>query len=153
MHIRHIFCPTDFSAGSHEAFETALVMATDSGARLTLFHVLHVPPMVFPDVMLPTTTELMRELEEAAEHQLQALCARARAAGVVSDYQTAFGTTHAEICAAAEQAGVDLIVIGTHGRGGFSHAILGSVAEKVVRKAQCPVLTVRSQMHSTFAHQ
>ena len=48
-----------------------------------------------------------------------------------------------EICAAADELGVDLIVIGTHGRGGLSHALLGSVAEKVVRKAPCPVLTVQ----------
>ena len=79
-------------------------------------------------------------------------CERARAAGIDADTRTAFGATPTEICAAADELGADLIVIGTHGRGGLSHALLGSVAEKVVRKAPCPVLTVRPQMHSTFAH-
>jgi nucleotide-binding universal stress UspA family protein len=152
MHIRHILCPTDFSEGSEEAFQTALMMAGESRAKLTLFHVHHVPTTVFPDVILPVTPSVQRDLERAVEQSLAELCARARAAGVSADYRTAVGATHAEICEAADAIGADLIVIGTHGRSGISHAILGSVAEKVVRKAQCPVLTVRSHMHTTFAH-
>jgi nucleotide-binding universal stress UspA family protein len=152
MHLRHILVPTDFSEGSSEAFATALDMARDSGARLTLFHVHHVPTTVFPDVILPLTPELMQNVQHSAELVLEQLRDRALAAGVDSDIRTAFGTTHTEICVLAEELGVDLIVVGTHGRGGLSHALLGSVAEKVVRKAPCPVLTVRSHMHSTFAH-
>jgi nucleotide-binding universal stress UspA family protein len=152
MHIRHILCPTDFSEGSDEAFETALMMAVDSGARITLFHVHQVPAPVFPDVILPITPAILREAEQSAEHSLDRLCDRARAAGVTADRRTAVGAPHLEICAAADEIGADLIVMGTHGRTGLSHVILGSVAEKVVRKAQCPVLTVRSHMHATFAH-
>ena len=58
----------------------------------------------------------------------------------------------AGICTVAKSEKADLIVMGTHGRGGIGHAILGSVAEKVVRRAQCPVLTVRAKMHASFAH-
>ena len=152
MHLRHILVPTDFSAGSAEAFDTALDMARDTGARITLFHVHHLPASVFPDAILPVGPELMRDVERSVESVLGRLVDRGRAAGVECDYRTAFGATHVEICAMAETLGVDLIVIGTHGRGGLSHALLGSVAEKVVRKAPCPVLTVRPQMHSTFAH-
>jgi nucleotide-binding universal stress UspA family protein len=152
MRMRHILVPTDFSEGSTEAFETALDMARDSGARLTLFHVHHVPTMVFPDVILPLTPELMQNVQHSADLVLDQLRERAVAAGVDTDCKTTFGSTHTEIIDAAEELGVDLIVIGTHGRGGLSHALLGSVAEKVVRKAPCPVLTVRSHMHSTFAH-
>ena len=152
MRIRHILVPTDFSEGSTQAFDTALDMARDSGARLTLFHVHHVPASVFPDVILPLSPELMRDVERSVELVLERWVERARAAGVVADSRTSFGATHDEICAAAEALDVDLIVIGTHGRGGLSHALLGSVAEKVVRRAPCPVLTVRPHMHSTFAH-
>jgi universal stress protein A len=151
MHIRHILVPTDFSDGSNEAFETALDMARDTGARMTVFHVHHVPTAVFPDVILPITPEMVRDVEHSADVVLEQLCARARAAGIVADHKTSFGTTHVEICEAAEKDDVDLIVIGTHGRSGLAHTLLGSVAEKVVRKAPCPVLTVRPQMHATFA--
>src|SRR3954469_16736755 len=102
MHIRHILCPTDFSDGSREAFETAMAMAADSGARLTLFHVHHVPPPVYPDMVMPLTTEIMHDVEAAAEHQLQEWCARARAAGISCEYETSFGATHSEILDAAE---------------------------------------------------
>lgn len=152
MHIRHILVPTDFSDGSTRAFETAVDMALDSGAKLTLFHVNHVPTTVFPDVILPLSPEIQRDLEHSVQLVLDQWCERARAAGVDADTRTAFGGTALEICAAADELGADLIVIGTHGRGGLSHALLGSVAEKVVRKAPCPVLTVSPQMHSTFAH-
>jgi nucleotide-binding universal stress UspA family protein len=152
MHIRHILVPTDFSAGSNEAFATALTMAQDTGARMTLFHVHHLPTMVFPDAILPISPELIRDIEHSVDVLLSAMCERAQAAGIAVKAQTTFGTTHVEICAAAESLDADLIVIGTHGRGGLSHALLGSVAEKVVRRAPCPVLTVRQHMHSTFAH-
>jgi nucleotide-binding universal stress UspA family protein len=152
MRIRHILVPTDFSDGSTCAFETAVAMALDSGAKLTLFHVNHVPTTVFPDVILPLSPEIQRDLEHSVQLILDQWCERARAAGVDADTRTVFGATPNEICIAAEQLAADLIVIGTHGRGGLSHALLGSVAEKVVRKAPCPVLTVRPQMHSTFAH-
>lgn len=152
MRMRHILVPTDFSDGSREAFNTAIDLARDSGARLTLFHVNHVPTSVFPDVILPMSPELMRDAEHSVEHVLLHLCEEARQAGVDADWKTAFGATHVEICTLADALAVDLIVIGTHGHGGLSHMLLGSVAEKVVRKAPCPVLTVRAQMHSTFAH-
>jgi nucleotide-binding universal stress UspA family protein len=152
MRIRHILVPTDFSDGSVRAFETALDMAVDTGARMTLFHVHHIPTAVYPDVILPLSPELVRDLERSVEVVLDRWCDRARAAGVDTDTCTSFGATHEEICNTADALDIDLIVIGTHGRSGLSHALLGSVAEKVVRKAPCPVLTVRPHMHSTFAH-
>jgi nucleotide-binding universal stress UspA family protein len=150
MHIRHILVPTDFSDGSAEAFETALVMAADTGARLTLLHVQHLSATL-PDVIMPMAPEMLRHVEHSIEIILHELCERARDRGVLAESMTAIGATHLEICKAAQERGADLIVIGAHGRGGFAHAILGSVAEKVVRRAPCPVLTVRPQTHS-FLH-
>lgn len=152
MYLQHILVPTDFSSGSNQALATAIGLALDTGARLTLLHVTQIPPQVFPDMIMPAGPELMQEVEHSADALLEELCARARAAGVDADWQTAIGGVHQEICERAERLGVDLIVIATHGRSGLSHAFYGSVAEKVVRKAPCPVLTVRSDMHSTFAH-
>jgi nucleotide-binding universal stress UspA family protein len=151
MHIRHILVPTDFSDGSAEAFETALAMAHDTGARLTLLHVQSVPTIGFSDVIMPMAPEMVRHVEHSIDLILGQLCNRARARGVSADFKNAVGATHIEICHSAEALGVDLIVIGAHGKGGFGHAILGSVAEKVVRRAPCPVLTVRPQTHS-FLH-
>ena len=152
MYLRHILVPTDFSAGSNEALATAIGLALDGGARITLLHVTHLPAQVFPDMIMPMGPELIREAEHSVDGLLEELCARAREAGVDADWRTSLGTTHVEICAQAKTLGVDLIVIGTHGRTGLSHALLGSVAEKVVRRAPCPVLTVRPETHSTFAH-
>jgi nucleotide-binding universal stress UspA family protein len=151
MRIRHILVPTDFSDGSRAAFDTALDLALDSGARLTLFHVHHVPTSLAPDAIIPVSPELLHDLEHSADLALDQSCDKARAVGIAADHQTSFGTTHTEICSAADQLGVDLIVIGTHGRTGLSHVLLGSVAEKVVRHARCPVLTVRPEMHAAFA--
>jgi nucleotide-binding universal stress UspA family protein len=152
MYLRRILVPTDFSAGSREAFATAIGLGLDTGARITLLHVSHVPAQIFPDMIMPMGPELMHDVEHSADGLLEELCARARAAGVEADWQTSIGSTHEEICARAEELDADLIVIGTHGRTGLAHALLGSVAEKVVRKAPCPVLTVRPQIHSTLAH-
>jgi nucleotide-binding universal stress UspA family protein len=152
VHIRHILVPTDFSDGAREAFTTAIGLARDSGARLTLFHVNHVPTSTFPDVILPMTPDLVRDIEYSTQTVLKRWCAEASEAGVECDWKTTFGATHVEICNLAERLEVDLICMGTHGHTGLSHVLLGSVAEKVVRKAPCPVLTVRPQMHSTFAH-
>jgi nucleotide-binding universal stress UspA family protein len=152
MYLRHILVPTDFSAGSNEALATAIGLALDTGARITVFHVHHVPAQIFPDMIMPIGPELMHDIERSAAGLLEELCARARVAGVEADWQTSIGSTHVEICHRAHKIGADLIVIGTHGRTGLSHVLLGSVAEKVVRRSPCPVLTVRPEMHSTFAH-
>jgi nucleotide-binding universal stress UspA family protein len=149
--LHRILVPIDFSEGSHAAFETALALAMNFGASLTLFHVHHLPAAVFPDVILPIAPELMRSIEHTVQLSLGEIAARGRAASVACDTMTAIGTIHFEICALAERIHADLIVIGTHGRTGLSHAVLGSVAEKVVRRAPCPVLTVRQRAHS-FVH-
>ena len=152
MRIRHILCPTDFSEGSEEAFASALSLAADSGARLTLLHVHPLPPtMVLPDVLVPLSPDLVRTVEHSVDLALDELCHRARARGVECGHATVIGAAAPEICRSAESLGVDLIIIGAHGKGGLGHAILGSVAERVVRRAPCAVLTVRPEARS-FLH-
>lgn len=142
MRVSHILCPTDFSDGSEAAFKTAVELARDSGARLTLLYVHHVPATALPDMFFAMSPELLQDSERTVDGYLGQLVDRARAAGVAASPRSRFGSTHREICGAASELGVDLIVIGTHGRSGLTHAILGSVAERVVRHARCPVLTV-----------
>ena len=142
MRFRHILVPTDFSDGSEAAFAAALDLARSAGARVTVMHVHHVPASALPDMLFAMTPELMQNIEHSVELCLAALVERAREAGVEACQRTLFGATHREICTMARDVGADLIVIGTHGHTGLSHAILGSVAERVVRTASCPVLTV-----------
>jgi nucleotide-binding universal stress UspA family protein len=96
----------------------------------------------------PLSSELLHDLEHAAEQGLAELVATARAAGVEATSRTRYGSTAREICEQARDLGTDLIVLGTHGRSGLSRALLGSVAERVVRRAPCPVLTVRPHAHA-----
>jgi nucleotide-binding universal stress UspA family protein len=149
MQPRHILVPIDFSDGSSEAFATAVDMAQRSGGRLTLMHVMHMAMTTMPDVAM-LSAEVQQGVQESVERGLTMLCERAQAAGVAADWRTVIGSTSAEICLMAQDLAVDLVVIGGHGGGAFAHAILGSVAERVVRKAHCPVLTVRPQTQSSL---
>ncbi len=146
--IDKILCPIDFSDASRGALRYAVDLAQKFGASLTLLHVYQVPGYTLPEGMVvagpATLTELAAEVDAAlAEWKTEAAslgCADARTA-------TAMGSTHAEIVNAAD--GFDLIVMGTHGRKGIRHALLGSVAEKVVRGARCPVLTLHTGDHDS----
>jgi nucleotide-binding universal stress UspA family protein len=141
--IRKILVATDFSGGAAAATEQALQLASAFGASLTMFHVYSVPAYVFPD---GSTFVAGPEVAARIEAEVvDALASAARAAeqksGVPVLTRSAVGAPHEEIVRAAND--YDLVVMGTHGRTGLRHLFLGSVAEKVVRHAPCPVLTVR----------
>jgi nucleotide-binding universal stress UspA family protein len=140
--LRHILVPHDFSETGEHALTFALDLAEPLVARATVLHVYEVPVFAFPESPV-VTTDLAGQIEQAARRALDRVVARARRPGVTIDAVLRQGTIWSEIQAAAGEAKVDLIVMGTHGRRGLSRALLGSVAEKVVRTAPCPVLTVR----------
>lgn len=151
--IERILVPTDFSPHSTEATAWAAELAGRFGASITLVHVFQPVSMILPEgFVLKSADEiasLMSSLDAAlmqARDQLSSL-----APGVSIDSVLLEGAPFAEIVRHARDNGFDLIVLGTHGRSGLRHALLGSVAEKVVRKAPCPVLTVRLAGHS-FEH-
>ncbi|MGH7392402.1 MAG: universal stress protein [Candidatus Rokuibacteriota bacterium] len=143
--IRRILHPTDFSRASARAFDTALALAGADRAELLLVHVLspvlpvtgegYVSPRVFDD--------LTRAQRAQASKHLAALAARARR-GRVSTLLLE-GSPYERIARAAKARRADLIVMGTHGRGALAKFFLGSVAERVVATAPCPVLTVRGR--------
>jgi nucleotide-binding universal stress UspA family protein len=120
-----IVVPTDFSTCAEEAWALAQRVAHTCGSELVLVHVLEAP------------------LDSEARETLEQWAAKARQRGLKARTVVRTGTPHQEIVALATDERADLVVIGTHGRGGLNRALLGSVADRVVRLAPCPVLTVR----------
>jgi nucleotide-binding universal stress UspA family protein len=140
--IKRILVPHDFSPTADNALAFALDLATKLGAAITVMHAYEYPMLSYPEGPA-LTADLVLEIEKAARVALDGVVSRARRPGVPMDATLRQGPAWAEILAAANEARAELIVIGTHGRRGLSRALLGSVAEKVVRTAPCPVLTVR----------
>jgi len=145
---RRILHATDLSTASRPALARAIALARQNRAPLSIAHAL--PLAAWPvgsGFVAPGTYEVIdRGVREHARKGLTARVARARRAGVrATALLLAGGAPHEQILRAARRARADLIVIGTHGRSGFSKVLLGSVAERVVRLASCPVLTVRGR--------
>jgi nucleotide-binding universal stress UspA family protein len=142
IRMRRILCPTDFSDCARRALEHAAALAGWYEARLTVLYVSSLTPSVvgFPPMVSPITLEPLSR--ERLLEQLRAFAGPALAAGVQCDFAIREGPAAREIAEEARACAADLVVIGTHGRGGFERLVLGSVTEKVLRKAPCPVLTV-----------
>ena len=139
--------PTDFSPASRAAFARAVALARDEGAELLVVHVLaSVTPLLGDGYMSPKTYEdLFRSIRAEAQKQLDKLLARAKAARVRARGLLLEGTAADAIVRAARTKHVQVIVMGTHGRTGLARLLMGSVAERVVGTAPCPVLTVRGK--------
>jgi nucleotide-binding universal stress UspA family protein len=142
--ITKVLVPIDFSALSNRAIELAAELASRYGASLTVLHVFE--PMVFvvPDgAVLQSPEGLADQLRDTEQLVAKGLAA-AQAAGA-KDVRSLVrqGGPVEEKLAEAKDNGYDLVVMGTHGRSGLKHALLGSVAEQLIRRASCPVLTVR----------
>jgi nucleotide-binding universal stress UspA family protein len=141
MMAQHILVPTDFSADADDALEYAIQLAHTLQARLTLLHVIE--PLVVGSIdALPAT--FLQDLEAKITDIMASYHARVTAAGVQSDFTIVHGVPFHVIVETARTAHADLIIMGTHGRTGLRHVLLGSVAERVVRLAPCPVLVVRA---------
>lgn len=144
MQLHTILVALDFSEPSQAALASAIELAKQSGARLVVFHAFELPiPAVSPyEVAIPTA--YLDETRRAAEAQLARAVERAREAGVQVESRLGEGPAAHAIASAAEDAGADLLVIGTHGHTGLKHLLLGSVAERALRHAPCSVLTVKA---------
>lgn len=139
-----ILVPTDFSANAEHALRYAAELARAFDTPLSILHVYDVTPYVIP-VGVAASSVLLDVGRLRAEFQKGVDAAKllAQQAGATQvDTLLAEGTPYVEIARVAEERRFGLIVMGTHGRTGFAHFLLGSVAEKVVRKAPCPVITV-----------
>jgi nucleotide-binding universal stress UspA family protein len=134
---KHILVPTDFGESAESALELALELAARFGAKLTLLHSYSIPPLPYAEASIWP----MDQIAAAARSTLEAATARARARHANCEGSLQAGFAHERILAAAQELGVDLIVMGTHGRG-VSRALLGSVAQRVLRLAPVPVVVV-----------
>lgn len=142
---RKILHPTDFSPGAEPALELAIEVAHKFQAELTLLHVYRNPAFVgaFGDgYLLPP--DIVQTIASDAHSALEKLRQRVAEAGVQVKTLGVEGAPCEGIVGTGQSQGMDLIVMGTHGRTGVRHLLLGSVAEHVLRVAQCPVLTVRT---------
>src|SRR5688572_21197048 len=139
---RRLVVPTDFSETADRALAVAIDMARVMPAHISLLHV-HSPLMLLPppidmvslDAIFP---KALQKLEEA----LEVRAGRVRDAGISCDIELIEGAPHVEIVNQAQKENAELIVLGTHGRGGLASAILGSVTERVIHRSTCPVLVV-----------
>jgi len=142
--LRSILAPVDFGAGSDHSLEVALDLAKLTGASVQILHVYQIPVYGFPDGAFLAGPEIATRLSEAAQKGLDNVVTRVAASGVKVQGQLRQGNPPDEIVAAAQELGCDAIVLGTHGRKGLAHALMGSVAERVVRTSPIPVLTIRT---------
>ena len=135
-----ILFPTDGSDGTARAAEHAVRLARETEATLHVLHV--VDTTAFP--LDAHSLAFVDAAESAGRSSVAAVCKRAETAGVHAVDVVREGTPHREILDYADEADVDLTVLGTHGRTGLSRGVLGSVTERVVRRSDVPVLTVRT---------
>jgi nucleotide-binding universal stress UspA family protein len=142
--IRTILYPTDFSARSECAFQMACSLARDTSARLIVLHVQERPMIIYSGVAMappPPPPEAERAALLKQLHQV-----RPPEPGVAVEHRLEQGDPATGIIQVSQEAACDLIVMGTHGRTGLGRLLMGSVAEAVLRKAPCPVLTVKTPL-------
>jgi nucleotide-binding universal stress UspA family protein len=139
---KKILVPHDFGTGSDHALAYAVGLAKALGAEVTVMHAFEIPMVGFPDGTLVATPELVSRILEGVNVGLKKAVELHAGAGVTMHSLVKQGPTWQTITETATERGADLIVMGTHGRHGIPRALLGSVAEKVVRMAHCPVLTL-----------
>lgn len=144
MKLQTILVPVDFSDHSRRALEYAIELAKGFKARLHLLHSYHVPiPASYPEgPTLPA--EMFAGLRQQAETRLAELATHAKSSGLEVDTHLLAEDAVSAILYTAESCGADLIVMGSRGLTGIKHVVLGSVAERTLRNAPCPVLTVKA---------
>jgi nucleotide-binding universal stress UspA family protein len=150
--IEHILVPHDFSENADEALQRALSIASVYGAHVTIMHAYDVSSVGYPDAYFPNFNQFASQIERAAKEEMAKIAARVRDSSVKVETAVVSGAPAQAIVGFATEPKVDLIVMGTHGRRGISHVLLGSIAEKVVRTAKCPVLTVPLPGRTTASH-
>lgn len=138
-----ILVPVDFSEPSEHAVAMAEKMASVLGAELHLLHVYQLPAYTLPDGALLAGPDITAQIMDESKKSLDRMVRGSTERGIPAQAHLAEGLPHKEIEKAAEALGATLLVIGTHGRTGIAHLLIGSVAERVVRASKIPVLTVR----------
>jgi universal stress protein A len=151
--LHRILVPTDFSTHSHNALTYAAAFAEKFGAELYLLHVVQDLALFIPEAVsvAPPAMPPIEQMTAGVREALERVVLENDLNRFTVHCEVREGTPFYEIIQFAKEANVDLIIMGTHGRSGLAHVLLGSVTERVVRKAPCPVLTVRDPEHE-FVH-
>lgn len=152
MTIKNILVPTDFSPGSQEAVRYAYDLATALGATLHVMHVLENPfaPGAFMEMYTPPSPEYFLDMERQAEDRLKSALTPEQQARVKAVLTTRLGVPATEILDRLQaEPTIDLVVMATHGRGGVARFVMGSVTDKIIRSAPCPVVTIREHPHTS----
>ena len=139
--VRRILCLVDFSDTSDHAMEYAIRLAEQLGSELHLLHCYSMPIYPLPDGGIVGTGELANIVRRDSQKAFDALRARFDTSATVVEHLTE-GIPHREVQRLSDELGIDMVVMGTHGRTGIRHFLLGSVAERVVRTSPVPVVTV-----------
>ncbi len=142
MHLpTRILVATDFSETADAAFDYGVDLAKQLGAKVIVMHAYELPVYGFPSGALVASVEMATRIMSGAQEALEAACKARASSGVEISQVVRQGVAWEEVHRVADEINADLIVIGTHGRKGLSRALLGSVAEKILRTATRPVLT------------
>lgn len=151
--LKKILCPSDFSENAQYALQYAIhLMSKDDEATLYLIHVVDNRVFDYNGPIYEQEPYITKvALDQASREQLEKKLLAVVPEEIQNRVETiiSFGIPFLEIIMAARNKNIDLIVIGTHGRTGIAHMLIGSVAEKVVRKAPCPVLSVKSKKENS----
>ncbi len=142
---RSILCPIDFENNPIAALEIACELAEERGGTIHLLHVARIPSQDM-DVPLPFVAD--PRWERTARAKLEQIASERLQGRVAYQIHVVSGTPDQDVVRMAHELGAELVVMATHGRKGLSHFVLGSVAEHVMRDADCPVLTVRTKAQS-----
>lgn len=142
---KNILVPTDMSPGAEQAIDYAIELANQLGATVHLVNVIGIPALGVPELGVALTSTMIDSMVGDNQRALDELAGRLRARGTIGHALLKTGDARDMIEQAAVELGVDLIVMGTHGRTGVSRVLLGSIAETVVRTAPCPVLTIKTK--------
>jgi nucleotide-binding universal stress UspA family protein len=142
--LKHVLLPVDFSDNSLRATEYAVLFCRKYAATLHLVHVIEDPTVYLP-VLEGYSLPSHAQLETYAQDRLENWLSPDQSEGLTLEHQWMHGNPAARIVEYARDCRLDMIVMGAHGRGGATHLLMGNTAEKVVRKAPCPVLTVNPE--------
>ena len=141
--IRKILAPIDFSEVSNRSLDYAVDLAAQIKAAVSVVHVYEIPVYPFPEGAIITPPDVAADMADRAQKSLDAAVSARRHRGVEISGTLTNGSPREEIVRLAKEGNADLIVMGTHGRRGLPRALLGSVAERVIRTSDTPVLTIR----------
>jgi nucleotide-binding universal stress UspA family protein len=148
INLKKILVPTDFSDSARHALSYGISFAREYDAELTLLHVVETVAVGYASDLFPVPmAEVFQEISGYARTELTKLADEARGRGARVKELVTQGKPAADILRVAREDAIDMIVLGTHGKGVLDHALFGSTTERVVRKAPCPVLTCRLSEH------